>query len=54
MIKAPPNWWSSDASDDPELPENFAVEVKGTDGAKITFDRNRGQVRVSYELVTVE
>ena len=54
VTRAPPSWWSSDASDDPELPENFAVEVTGTDGAKITFDRNRGQVRVNYELVTVE
>ncbi len=54
VTRAPPNWWSSDASDDPELPENFEVEVTGADGARLTFDRNRGQVRVNYALVTVE
>jgi len=54
VTRAPPTWWSSDASDDPELPENFAVEVTAADSAAITFDRSRGQVRVNYSLITVE
>lgn len=46
--------WSPDAAGDASLPEAFSVEVTGTDGARIRFDRERGQVRVNYSLVTVE
>ena len=53
VTKAPPEW-GADANDDVLLPENFSVEVTGVDGAKITFNRARGQVRVNYKLVTVE
>lgn len=53
VTSAPPAW-SPDAAADGELPENFVVEVTGTDGARIAFDRARGQVRVKYSLVTVE
>lgn len=53
VTSAPPAW-SPDAAGDSELPENFVVEVTGTDGAHIAFDRARGQVRVKYSLVTVE
>ena len=53
VTKAPPSW-SPDAAGDSELPETFEVEVTGTDGAVITFERTRGQVRMKYVLVTVE
>lgn len=53
VTKSPPEW-SPDAASDVELPETFSVEVTGTDGAHITFERVRGQVRVHYALVTVE
>ena len=53
VSKSPPQW-SPDAASDDELPETFSVEVTGTDGAHITFERTRGQVRVHYALVTVE
>ncbi|MDP3154661.1 MAG: hypothetical protein Q8N23_18425 [Archangium sp.] len=53
VTKTPPEW-SPDAAGDDGLPEAFSVEVTGTDGARIRFDRERGQVRVNYALVTVE
>ncbi len=53
VTKTPPEW-SPDAAGDEALPEVFSVEVTGTDGARIRFDRERGQVRVNYALVTVE
>lgn len=53
VTKSPPTW-SPDAAGDSELPENFVVEVTGADGARISFDRARGQVRVNYSLVTFE
>ena len=53
VTKTPPEW-SPDAAGDEALPEAFSVEVTGTDGARIRFDRERGQVRVNYALVTVE
>lgn len=53
VTRSPPEW-SPDAAGDDGLPEEFAVEVTGTDGARITFKRTRGQVRVNYSLVTVE
>ncbi len=46
--------WGPDAAGDDGLPDVFSVEVTGTDGAHIRFDRERGQVRVNYSLVTVE
>ncbi len=53
VTKAPPEW-SPDAAADVGLPEDFSVEVTSVDGAKLTFHRTRGQVRVHYALVTVE
>lgn len=53
VTKSPPEW-SPDAAGDDALPEEFSVEVTGTDGAHITFLRKRGQVWVNYALVTVE
>lgn len=53
VTRAPPEW-SPDAAGDDALPEDFVVEVAGTDGARIAFARVRGQVRVKYSLVTVE
>ncbi len=53
VTKTPPEW-SPDAADDSLLPENFSVEVTGVDGARIRFDRSRGQVRVNYSLVTAQ
>ena len=53
VTKTPPEW-GADAAGDDGLPEVFSVEVTGTDGARIRFDRERGQVRVNYSLVTVE
>jgi hypothetical protein len=53
VTKTPPEW-SPDAAGDEQLPEEFSVEVTGTDGARIRFDRARGQVRMNYALVTVE
>ena len=49
-----PSQWSPDAAGDDQLPDVFSVEVTGSDGARIRFDRARGQVRVNYSLVTVE
>lgn len=49
-----PSEWGADAAGDDALPEEFSVEVVGADGARITFKRARGQVRVNYLLVTVE
>jgi hypothetical protein len=48
-----PVTWSPDASADENLPDTFAVEVTGTDGARIIFERTRGQVWVRYRLETV-
>lgn len=53
VTKAPPEW-SPDAAADEGLPEEFSVEVTSVEGAKLTFHRTRGQVRVHYALVTVE
>jgi len=53
VTKAPPEW-SPDAAADEGLPEDFSVEVTSVEGAKLTFHRTRGQVRVHYALVTVE
>ena len=53
VTRSPPEW-SPDAAGDDALPEEFSVEVPGADAARITFLRKRGQVWVSYALVTVE
>lgn len=53
VTMAPPEW-SPDAEGDSLLPEEFSVEVTGVDGARIRYERARGQVRVNYSLVTVE
>ena len=53
VTNAPPEW-SPDAAADPGLPEEFSVEVTSVEGARLTFHRTRGQVRVHYALVTVE
>ena len=53
VTKAPPEW-SPDAAGDDQLPEEFVVEVTGTDASRIRFDRKRGQVWMNYSLVTVE
>lgn len=54
VTQAPPEW-SPDAAGDEALPEEFTVEVTSVvDGARLTFNRARGQVRVHYRLVTVE
>lgn len=53
VTKAPPEW-SPDAAADTGLPEDFLVEVTSVEGARLTFHRTRGQVRVHYALVTVE
>lgn len=52
VSKAPPSW-TPDAQGDADLPENFTVEVSGPEGAHISWDRARGQVRVKYVFETV-